>query len=257
MFNYDGVITTTMMLNHMLSPKRKTAEVVDILNPSLAKGECLLDDLTLFKLSRDIKSIPDDAERLFVQGLLAFIKDDSTNGIAMIERALKLNPHNDEIWMAYFLVLSNYHLDAKSLSVLEESIIYRHPAMLREAFIKATNWGRVIMSQESESLLKSMNLFDTSDFKPHLLSLSQEFKSLSKPVEFEGVCRIVSEVAEKFKIKTHAIRIEFRDLTSFIAMINTLDSDMICEMNFEVMSRIVKEGLGDNDYVGYFDACEE
>ncbi|WP_241569211.1 tetratricopeptide repeat protein [Rosenbergiella collisarenosi] len=218
-----------------------------------------MDEFTLFKLPKEINSIPDSAERLFLLGLLSIVKNDLEEGCDLVEKALKINPYNHEIWRGYLVALVNKKRYAKVLSVLESSVKFRHPTMLFESFYRGVEWGCMHMAQESERLLKAMNIFDDIEKSyPNTMKIYQRIISLGSQTEnLEVICRIISEVAEENEVEISHLRLECREVISFIAMVETTDADMICRMNFDVMMRIVKKQLGVNDLIGYFDACEK
>lgn len=239
----------------MPAPLPKTFELIEILGPSLQSGECLLNEIELRRAFNEASKIPLIAERFFVQALIRLIQGNDDMAYDFFDRALSIEPNNEQIWINYVKSVHNKGYVHKTLSILESAIKHPFPLVLAEAYEKGTTWGRVSMASEAKKKLEMMGIFEKMGFPVCLHELYENFSSLGdESDDFQGICRIISEVAEKHKVQVVGNRIEFRDLISFISLINSSDDELLSEMNSEVIDIIVSRGLVKNNCIGYFDA---
>lgn len=241
----------------MPAPLPKTFELIEILGPSLQTGKCLLNEMELRRAFNEAGKIPLVVDRLFVQALVRLIQGNDDVAYELFERALSIEPNNEQIWVNYVKAVHNKGYIHKTLSILESAIKYPFPLVLAECYEKGTTWGRVSMASESKKKLEMMGVFEKMDFPNDLHELYEKFSFLGDECDdFQGICRIISEVAEKYKVNLVGNRLEFRDLISFISLINSADDEMLTSMNFDVIELIVSRGLEKNNCIGYFDALE-
>ncbi|HBM2937541.1 TPA: hypothetical protein MIG60_10355 [Klebsiella pneumoniae] len=242
----------------MSLPQLKTSEIVDLLGPSLQKGECLLNDFELIRALHEARKLPDDVDRLFVQGLIRLVEGRDEDAYSLIERSLLINPNNEEIWLNYFKAVNNKRHYHKALSILNSSLNYPFPAVLNQCYEKGVTWGRVDMASEAKRKLKMMNIFDEDRFSDELNFLYDGFSLLgSEKNAFQEVCSIISEIAQKYKVNVVGNRIEFTDIFSIISLVTSNDDELLSAMNFEVVDLIVLKGLEKNNCIGFFDASGE
>ncbi|HHT3339837.1 TPA: tetratricopeptide repeat protein [Klebsiella michiganensis] len=242
----------------MALPQPKTSELIDLLGPSLQKGECLLNDFELMRALNETRKLSDDVDRLFVQGMIRLVEGRDEDAYSLIERSLSINPSNEEVWINYFKAVNNKGYYHKALSILNSSINYPFPAILNQCYEKGTTWGRVDMASEAKRKLKLMGLFDKERFSEGIHSLYDDFSLLgNEKDDFQAICGIISEVAQKYNVKVVGNRIEFMDTISIISHVKTKDDELLSMMNFDVIDLIVMRGLERNNCIGFFDAGGE
>lgn len=240
----------------MPAPLPKTFELIEILGPSLQSGKCLLNEIDLRRAFNEASKIPLIAERFFVQALVRLIQGNDDMAYELFDRALSVEPNNEQIWVNYVKSVHNKRYIHKTLSILESAIKYPFPLVLAEAYEKGTTWGRVSMASEAKKKLEMMGVFEKIGFPDYIHELFRKFSFLGdEGDDFQGICRVISEIAEKYKVQVVGNRIEFRDLISFISLINSSDDELLSEMNSEVIDLIVSRGLEKNNCIGYFDAA--
>lgn len=240
----------------MPAPQPKTSEILELIGPSLQSGKCLLNEIELRRIFNDASRIPILAERFFVQASIRLIQGNDDIAYELFERALSIAPNNEAIWINYVRAINNKGRIHRTLAILDSAIKHPFPLVLKECYEKGTTWGRVSMASEAKRKLEMMGVFEKMGFTDDLHDLYAKFSMLgSESDDFQNICRIISEVAEKYEVKVIGNRVEFRDLVSFISIIKSVDDDMLSMMNFEVVDLIVSRGLEKNNCIGYFDAA--
>lgn len=228
-----------------------TNQLFDRLFPSIESGENLIGEFEVFGIIRDAKKIPEEDESLAVQGLAWLVLGDIEKGAELCEQAIDINPTESAIWINYAVALGQRGFYSKQRSVLNKSTVTLIPSLMLFDFIISSFWADYNEMNRVKDIFKSLDGIELSDKQKEDYMMAEAiYNTLDSLSEKERaflyeMANIAMEVLSKHQLKTKnsGQYVAPDGMLSFNYDVSEVSADSIVELNDELASRIVEQGL--------------
>ncbi|MDA5535819.1 hypothetical protein HB976_13410 [Yersinia mollaretii] len=240
----------------MIAPKPKSAELIELLTPSLIEGENFLSEFEARRVIACAKQLPDRYQGICIEGLVKIICGDIEEGSSLCERSLLLAPHESVTWTNYALALANKGLHSKQIEILKRAIeVIRNPVLISDILVIATFWVDVDLLNKVAPMFAAMEIKPNDSCEAALRNLDKIFNLGERAKDVEDVAKAVMKVAEKHNLP--AISSQLGDdgygMIAFSFTVDTDDINFISTLNDELYEEMIEHGLETSNCIGYFE----
>lgn len=239
----------------MIVPQPKSGELLDILTPSLIKGENLLSEIEVRRVIVEARKLPDRYQGLSIEGLVRIVCDDLEEGYSLLERALALAPYDAVSWGNFSRVVGNKAFHSKQLEILKRSLVVREPALLVEALIIGAFWADMELLDKVVPMVRAMEIQLSEPATQAIAMYERMLGYGDKAKQVSAVAKVVMSVAERHHLPSDISRVDDDDegLMGFCLFVNTDDADYIQALNNELLDEMIDAGLETGCCVGFFE----
>ncbi|MES4613998.1 hypothetical protein V2154_15615 [Ewingella sp. CoE-038-23] len=243
----------------MIAPQPKSGELIDLLSPSLIKGENLLSEFEIRRIVSESRKLPDRYQGLSIEGLAKIVSGDLEEGYELLERALKLAPFDVVSWGNYARSVGNKNLHSKQLEVLRRALVVRDPILISDTIVVAAFWLDLELLDKVVAMAQAMEI-QLSEAATHALKTYERLHEYGDEISAANeVAKLVMEIAERHDLPAYKSLVDDDGdgLLGFSFVVKTEDPKFLADLNNELIDEMIKHGLESSNCIGYFEPDDE
>jgi len=234
----------------------KSAELLDLLLPSLTLGQNQLSELKIHSIIREAKKIPFVYQSVAIEGLARLVMGDIEYGSSLCERAIALAPDDSVSFCNFATALRNKGYHVRQYEVIKKAINSRNPRILKEVAVNAAFWLDLELLREIMPVLNAMEVEKTGDLIICNDTLDYLERNEAYSQELKAIGKLMMEIADKYHFRlagSHSFYVS-NELNTLFIEIKTDDPILLSRVNDELADDIISAGLENSECVGCFQA---
>lgn len=236
----------------------KSGELLDLLTPSLTKGEKLLSEFELHQIIREAKKIPERYQGLSIEGLAKLVLGEIEEGCSLCEQGLRITPNDPVSFCNYTIALRNLGLHARHYIMIQNASESLNPTILAEVATISAYWADMDLLEKVMPMLTAMevprpeNMGKWCDTLNYLRTQSEHAQDL------KTIGQLMMSVADKYRVRLAGANLFYvmSELDTLFVEVKTDDPALLSQMNNYLAEEIINAGLADSECVGCFEAGE-
>ncbi|MBS8470235.1 hypothetical protein KEP93_02930 [Escherichia coli] len=236
----------------------KSGELLDLLTPSLTKGENLLSEFEIHRIIREAKKLPERYQGLSIEGLAKLVLGEIDEGCSLCELGLRIAPNDPVSFCNYTIALRNLGLHARQYVMIQKASDSLNPTILAEVATISAYWVDIDLLEKVMPMLTAMEVPRPEDMGKWYDTLNYLHTQKDHAQELKTIGRLMMNVAEKYRARlagAHAFYV-MSELDTLFVEVKTDDPVLLSQMNNALADEIIIAGLADSECVGCFEAGE-
>lgn len=243
----------------MRVPQPKSGELIDLLSPSLIKGENLLSEFEIRRVIAEARKLPERYQGLSIEGLVKIVCDELDEGFELLERALKLAPYDVVSWGNFSRAVGNKAIHSKQIEILKRAVVLKDPVLLIEALIIGAFWADLDLLNKVVPMVRAMEIKLSDSAMKAMATYERLIGYGDMAKEVTDVAKVVMSIAEKHGLTSDRSRVDDDEngLMAFSLIVDIDDPSYLIKLNNELIDEMLEAGLEAGNCVGYFESGGE
>ncbi|EMV4249438.1 hypothetical protein AACJ69_004374 [Escherichia coli] len=236
----------------------KSGELLDLLTPSLTKGENLLSEFEVHQIIREAKKIPERYQGLSIEGLAKLVLGEIEEGCSLCEQGLRLAPNDSVSFCNYTIALRNLGLHARQYAMIQNAANSLNPTILAEVATISAYWADIDLLEKVMPMLTAMEVPRPEDMAKWYDTLDYLHTHQEHAQDLKKIGQLMLNVSDKYRVRlagAHAFYV-MSELDTLFVEVKTDDPSLLSQMNNDLADEIIMAGLADSECVGCFEAGE-
>ncbi|WP_340505749.1 hypothetical protein [Escherichia coli] len=234
----------------------KSGELLDLLTPSLTKGENLLSEFEVHQIIREAKKIPERYQGLSIEGLAKLVLGEIEEGCSLCEQGLRLAPNDSVSFCNYTIALRNLGLHARQYAMIQNSANSLNPTILAEVATISAYWADIDLLEKVMPMLTAMEVPRPEEMAKWCHTLDYLHTHQEHAQDLKTIGQLMMNVADKYRVRlagAHAFYV-LSELDTLFVEVKTDDPALLSQINNDLADEIINAGLADSECVGCFEA---